>query len=109
MASGLATCRRRDVVVSHDAFGYLGRRYDLDVEPIAGISPDAEPSPARLAELATRCERTGITTVFSETPDQPGPARTLADEVGVGTAVLDPLEGLTAAQAESGEPPTTST
>lgn len=91
----LETCARRTVVVSHDAFGYLGYRYDLDFEPIAGLSPDAEPSPARMAELADLIEDTGITTVFTETLASPALADTLASELGLVTDVLDPLEGLT--------------
>ena len=46
--TGLADCTTRTVVVSHDAFGYLGERYDLDVHAIAGLSPDAEPSARQL-------------------------------------------------------------
>ena len=45
----LANCRVDTIVVSHDAFEYLGRRYGLDVVPIAGLEPDAEPSLQRLA------------------------------------------------------------
>ena len=90
---GLADCELSTVVVSHDAFGYLDR-YGLDVVGVAGISPDAEPSPARLQELADQIERTGVTTVFTETLVSPAIAQTLADEVGVDTATLDPIEGL---------------
>lgn len=90
---GLADCQVETVVVSHDAFGYLDR-YGLDVVGVAGISPDAEPSPARLQELAGLIERTGVTTVFTETLVSPAIAQTLADEVGVDTATLDPIEGL---------------
>ena len=63
---GLAACERDTVVVSHDAFGYLGR-YGLHLEPIAGLSPGAEPTPAHLAELQELAETEGITTVFAET------------------------------------------
>src|SRR5690606_30757288 len=65
-ADGLATCERATVVVSHDAFGYL-RRYGLTFEPIAGLSPDAEPTPADLQHLQELIRTDGITTVFSET------------------------------------------
>ncbi len=92
-ARGLADCRIDTVVVSHDAFGYL-ERYGLDVVGVAGISPDAEPSPARLQELIGLIGRTGVTTVFTETLASPAIARTLADEAGVRTATLDPVEGL---------------
>lgn len=93
-ADGLADCPRDLVVVSHDAFGYLAR-YGLHLEAIAGLSPDAEPTPAALAALADLIEDEGVTTVFSERLASPALAETLATDLGVETAVLDPLEGLT--------------
>ena len=95
LRAGLAHCRTRSVVVSHDAFEYLGRRYDLHVHAIAGLSPDAEPSAKRLSDLADLARRTGVSTIFSETLVSPRLAQTLADDAGLGTAVLDPIEGLT--------------
>ena len=97
---GLADCARDTVVVSHDAFGYFGARYGLDVHPINGLSPEAEPSPAHLRELADLIEEEGITTVFSETLASPEMAESLASDLGLGTAVLDPVEGLTDTTAE---------
>ena len=93
-AAGLRDCERNTVVVSHDAFGYLGNRYDLDVHAINGLSPDAEPSPAHIRELSDLIESEGITTVFSETLASPAMADTLARDLGLRTAVLDPVEGL---------------
>lgn len=93
-ADGLGQCQRHDVVVSHDAFGYLGR-YGLHFEPIAGLSPDAEPTPADLAHLQELIEDEGITTVFYESLVSPDIAEQLARDTGVDTAVLDPIEGLT--------------
>jgi zinc transport system substrate-binding protein len=94
---GLADCERRTFVTSHAAFGHLAQRYDLKMVPIAGLSPDIEPSPARLAELEQVVADEGVTTIFSETLASPALARTLAEEVGVRTAVLDPVEGLSEA------------
>ncbi|HEU4513592.1 MAG TPA: metal ABC transporter substrate-binding protein [Nocardioidaceae bacterium] len=90
---GLADCRLDTVVVSHDAFGYL-ERYGLHFESIAGLSPDAEPSPKHLTELADLIESEGVTTVFYETLASPAMAETLASDLGLDTAVLDPIEGL---------------
>jgi zinc transport system substrate-binding protein len=101
--SGLGSCRRRVLVTSHAAFGYLADRYGLAQEPITGISPEAEPDPARLAQLAADVERTGTTTIFTETLVSPKVAQTLAREAGVVTAVLNPLEGLTPEQVQRGE------
>jgi zinc transport system substrate-binding protein len=90
---GLQGCERDTIVVSHDAFGYLDR-FGLTVESIAGLSPDAEPTPADLARLQQLIEKEGITTVFSERLVSPRLAQTLADDLGIRTAVLDPIEGL---------------
>ena len=91
---GLAGCEIRTVVTNHDAFGYL-EGYDLELASINGISPDAEPTPAALAELQDLIDETGITTVFSETLVSPQAAEVLASDAGVDTAVLDTIEGLT--------------
>jgi zinc transport system substrate-binding protein len=91
--SGLASCERSTTVVSHQAFAYL-TRYGLEFEAIAGLSPDAEPTAADLAHLQEVIEADGVTTVFSERLVSPKMAETLADDLGVTTAVLDPLEGL---------------
>lgn len=92
--AGLGDCARSVLVVSHDAFGYWADRYGLEVEAINGLSPDAEPSPAHLRELSDLITSEGITTVFSETLASPELADTLAVELGIATAVLDPIEGL---------------
>ncbi|HYH34106.1 MAG TPA: zinc ABC transporter substrate-binding protein [Nocardioides sp.] len=92
-AEGLRGCERDLVVVSHDAFGYL-EKYGLHLEPITGLSPDAEPTPAALADLSDLIEDEGLTTVFSERLASPALAETLAADLEVSTAVLDPLEGL---------------
>lgn len=93
-AAGLKTCARRELVTSHTAFAYLAERYDLHQVGITGISPEAEPSPQRLAAVAKEARETGTTTIFFETLVSPAVAETLAREVGARTAVLDPLEGL---------------
>ncbi|MBL7256177.1 metal ABC transporter substrate-binding protein [Paractinoplanes lichenicola] len=93
-ADGLRTCARRELVTSHTAFAYLAARYDLHQVGITGISPEAEPSPQRLAAVATEARETGTTTIYFETLVSPAVADTIAREVGARTAVLDPLEGL---------------
>jgi len=103
LRDGLASCAGRLLVVSHAAFGYLADAYGLEQEAIAGISPEAEPDPARLAELRALVEREGVTTIFTEELVSPKVAETLAAEAGVTTAVLNPLEGLTQAQLDAGQ------
>jgi zinc transport system substrate-binding protein len=91
----LTRCDRDLIVTAHAAFGYLADRYGLKQESIAGISPDAEPPPQRLAYLTDLVRREGVTTIFTEELVSPEVAQTLANETGATTAVLNPLEGLT--------------
>ena len=100
---GLAGCERDTIVTNHSAFGYLATAYGLTQEPISGVSPEAEPSPARLAELKDLVEREGITTIFTEELVSPAVAETLAREAGVETAVLSTIEGLTPEEQAAGD------
>lgn len=93
--TGLAQCERTVFVTSHQAFGYLADRYGLEQVGIAGMEPDAEPSPERLAEVHQVVQDEGVTTIFYERLVSPKVAETLATDLGVQTAVLDPIEGLT--------------
>lgn len=93
--TGLAQCERTVFVTSHAAFGYLAHRYGLDQVGISGVDPDAEPSPQRLSEVHDVVADNGVTTIFYERLVSPKVAETLADDLGVEAAVLDPIEGLT--------------
>jgi zinc transport system substrate-binding protein len=95
MQAALADCRVDTVVTAHDAFGYLADRYGFEVVGISGLSPSQEPEPSELAEIAELVDERGVTTVYTETLVDPAVAETVAEEAGVQTAVLDPLEGLT--------------
>ncbi len=98
---GLAHCQRTLIVTSHEAFGYLARRYDLRQEGVLGLSPDTEPDPKRLAALADLAKSKHVTVIFTEELVSPRIADTLAREVGVRTDILNPLEGLTPREQKS--------
>ncbi|GEL94725.1 zinc ABC transporter substrate-binding protein [Cellulomonas composti] len=91
-ASGLLSCERREVVSSHDAFGYLATRYNLHTAGILGTDPTTPPSTPDAA--AARELAAGATTVFTEPLVDPRGADELAAEVGATTAVLDPIENV---------------
>lgn len=102
LRSGLADCDRREIVTSHAAFGYLAHRYGLEQVPLAGLAPEAEPTPRDLEALVRRVEESGATTVFFETLASPELAEVVARETGATTAVLDPLEGIAADRLADG-------
>lgn len=102
MRSGLSNCALDSVIVSHDAFRYLARRYNFHTLEIAGLSPSAKPSPARLAELTHIAEDEGIGHVFFETQVSPALSETLAEEIGAETLVLHSIEALTDEEKSAG-------
>ncbi len=100
---GLANCERRELVTTHAAFGHLADRYGLEQIALTGTSPEAEPSPRELEQLAERVRASGATTVFAEPLVSDRVAQTIAREVGAEVAVLDPVEGLSEERLDAGE------
>jgi len=92
---GLASCRRRDLVTSHAAFGYLAQRFGMLQVAINGLSPEQEPNATEIAAVSTYAKAHGVTTVYAETLASPAIAATVAREAGARVATLDPIEGLT--------------
>ena len=92
--TGLANCKLKDIVTSHAAFGYLATTYKLRQVPIAGLSPDAEPSSQQLADIVTFAKRNNVKYIFFESLISPKLAQTIAQEIGAKTLVLDPIEGI---------------
>ncbi len=90
----LTRCRTRVFVITHAAFGYLARRYGLQMVALTGLSPETEPSPAKLREALRLVRRYRVRVIYFESPATARMAETLAREVGARTAVLHPLEGL---------------
>jgi zinc transport system substrate-binding protein len=101
--AGLAHCERREIVTSHEAFGYLADRYGLKQIAITGISPEAEPTPRALEDVIEQVRESGATTIFFETLLSPRIAETVARETGARTAVLNPIEGLTEDELARGQ------
>jgi zinc transport system substrate-binding protein len=88
----LASCSIKALVVSHEAFGYIANAYGFEQVGISGLSPEAEPSPARLAEVAKIAKAENATTIYYESLVDPKVAKTLADELKITAEMLDPLE-----------------
>jgi zinc transport system substrate-binding protein len=92
--TGLASCANKNLVTSHNAFGYLARRYGLTQVGITGLTPEEEPSPEDLASVTDFVESNDVRTIYFETLVSPDIAESVARETGASTEVLDPIEGL---------------
>lgn len=95
-----SSCKVKTFVTAHTAFGYLADRTGLTQVGISGLDPESSPSPARLAEIAQIAKDQGVTTIFTEALIDPKVAQTLADDLGITTAVLDPIESQTDASKD---------
>ncbi len=103
--AGLASCSVPEVVSSHDAFGFLAKRYGFTVYGIAGFSPENEPSSAKLVELTDLIRSHHITTVFFEEFTSDALSKTLASETDAKSDVLDAIESLASEESERLEYP----
>lgn len=101
--SGLKDLKHKEIVVSHEAFGYLCQAYGLEQFGVEGIIPTSEPDPATMAEIVHFVKEHGITTVFFEELASEKVANAIAKETGAKVAVLSPIETLTKEQFDKGE------
>ncbi|PQP81687.1 ABC transporter substrate-binding protein [Paenibacillus sp. PCH8] len=94
--------KRKDFITQHAAFGYLAQEYGLQQVPIAGLSPEQEPSAAQMASVIDFAKEHQVKTIFFETLVSSKVSETIANEVGAKTAVLNPIEGLTDDEVAAG-------
>lgn len=97
----LNTLDHRDLVVSHEAFGYLGEAYDLNQIGIEGLIPDSEPNPSRMAEIIDYINEHSIKTIFFEDMNDTKVVDTISNETGVDIEILYTLEYLTDEQLDN--------
>lgn len=87
----------------HFAFGYFARRYGLvHVSPYEGFSPDAEPTPAKIAALIAALKHSGTQTVFYEELIDPKVAQVIADETGAQMLMLHGAHNVTKEEMAAG-------
>ena len=101
--SAFETAENRTFVVQHAAFGYIARRYELTEVAVSDVSSDAEPNPAKLAELQQFMIDNQITTVYYSDSASSKTAQTLAEATGATLEVLSPIEGITDEDQEAGK------
>ncbi len=102
-SSALAEVPQKNIVVAHNAFGYLCAAYGLTQVPIEGLSADSEPDAARMGDIIDFVKANQVKVIFFEELVSPKVAQTIARETGSTTAVLNPLEGISDEDQAAGE------
>ncbi|MDO4294134.1 MAG: metal ABC transporter substrate-binding protein [Eubacteriales bacterium] len=93
---------RKEIVVNHEAFGYLCHAYGLEQLGISGLSPEEEPDPKKMAEITDFVKENNVKIIFSEELVSPKVAESVASETGAQVEVLNPLEGLSEEELAAG-------
>ena len=92
--SSLSSCSKDTFVPFHNAFTYLGERYDLNIMSIGGLTPDSEATAAEIAEFVDFVKDNDIKVIFAEELVDPRLAEVIADEAGAQVMLFSPLEAL---------------
>ena len=93
--SSLSSCQKDTIVPFHNAFTYLGERYDIHVMALSGMTPDSEASAAEIAEFVDFVKDNDIKVIFSEELVDPRLAEVIAEETNAQVMLFSPLEALT--------------
>lgn len=94
---------RNDIVVSHEAFGYLCRDYNLNQIGVEDVFSSNEPDPQKMKEIIDFIVDKNIKVVFYESSGTKKVAEQIAKETGIEIDSLNPLESLTDSEIDSGE------
>ena len=75
--------KKRIVVTSHDAFGYLGREFDIQFLAPLGLSIDVEASAADVSAIIDQIRKWRVQALFVENINDPRLLQRIAAETGV--------------------------
>ncbi len=92
---------KKELLVTHAAYGYLAERYGFTQLPIAGISPSDEPSQKQLAALVKEARMHDLKYVAFEETVSPKVARVIQKEIGAKSVTIHNLESVTKSQQNS--------
>ena len=99
IGSALSSCQKDTIVPYHNAFTYLGERYDIHIMALGGMAPDSEASAAEIAEFVDFVKDNDIKVIFSEELVDPRLAEVIAEEANAQVLLFSPLEALSKEEA----------
>ncbi len=101
-AKALKNCQHKEIVVNHNAFGYLGAKYDFSSHSITGLSPDEQASAKKMREITDLVKEEDITIIFFESFVSPAVAEAISHETGTKVESLQPLANVTSDEETKG-------
>jgi len=100
---GLNSCKQKEFITGgHNAYAYLAKSYDIAYLSAFGISPDSEPTPKAIKEIADLTKEHGIKYVLFEELVSPRMAEAIAEQAGAKIMVLNPGHNLMKEEFDNG-------
>lgn len=88
----LAVCEHHEIIVNHQAFGYIAHEYGFEQISVAGFSPESEPTPKSIQNVVDEAKEHNLKYVFSEGQMDPKFAQTIANDIGGEVLELNPIK-----------------
>ena len=93
--------KTKNIITSHEAYGYLCDAYSLNQIGIEGLMAESEPSPSKMAEITEYIKNNNIKYIFYEELLNPKTTQIISDETGCQLLELSAFEGLTEEQSKN--------
>ncbi|WP_295149638.1 metal ABC transporter substrate-binding protein [uncultured Peptoniphilus sp.] len=100
-SESLGSLPNKEIVVSHEAYGYLCKDYGLTQIGVKGVNAETEPDAKKMAEIISYIKENNITSIFTEELIDPKVSNIIASETGCQVKVLSPIEGLSQEQVDN--------
>ncbi|MCT4796547.1 metal ABC transporter solute-binding protein, Zn/Mn family [Exiguobacterium alkaliphilum] len=91
---------KKQLLVTHAAYGYLAERYGFEQLPIAGLTPSEEPSQQALKRVIEEARAHDLTHIAFEDTVTPKVAEVVKNEIGAEAVTIYNLESVTKEQME---------
>lgn len=98
----LSKCKRREIVVNHNAFSYLAQSYGFEAHSVTGLSPDEQASAKKMREITDLVNNEKIPVIFFESFVSPKVSETISQETGARVDSLQPLANVSEDEVKKG-------
>jgi zinc transport system substrate-binding protein len=91
----IESSKTKNLLVSHDAYGYWEKRYGIETIAISGLSPTQEPTQKELQAIIEESTEHNIHYVIFEQNVSPKVSKIIQEELGAKSLTLHNLEAIT--------------
>ncbi|MGV8087340.1 MAG: metal ABC transporter solute-binding protein, Zn/Mn family [Candidatus Woesearchaeota archaeon] len=101
--TGLGSCKQNEFITGgHNAYTYLGNRYGIEFVSVYGVSPDSEPTPKAIKEIADIAAIHNIKYILVEELVSPRMAEAIANDAKAEILVFNPGHNLLKSEFDNG-------